>query len=204
MVFKQNENDEATEYLQAIELRDLEITRLTDRIKDIERNMEEITNLKLNKHSQSLLEQEKNKFDLYKINFNLKLKSLEFDNNRLREEVAKFNIQNSMLLEQNRSCGDLNEKFSNDIRILKEQMHSFNSSQKLNEIPENNYSQTNKLNQLRSSSHPHNMIGYYKSNGSQNGKPLFRGVCNGIYYWNGNNNITYLTQIQKEQNIIYI
>lgn len=163
------------------------------------------------RHTHSILEQKNSENDIFKINVNLKLRSIEFDNSKLKEEVHKLNIRNSLLLEENKSLTLLNERVSKDNNVLRQQANFMNSSEiqfeKLEPIKQENIHQ-NKTGQqsFESSSHSSSgkVIGYYKSNGSQNGKPLFHGPKDGIYFWNGNNNITYLPTLQKKQNAIYI
>ena len=49
-----------------------------------------------------------------------------------------------------------------------------------------------------------NVIGFFVSNGKANGKPLYRGPRNGIFYINDSNNVSYLTKLQKLHQIRHL
>ena len=46
-------------------------------------------------------------------------------------------------------------------------------------------------------------IGYFKSNGARNGKPVFQGPRGGLYIVNDSGNLEYLTESEKLNSIIF-
>ena len=121
----------------------------------------------------------------------------QHENEALKKEISHLrNTQRDFIFKNNIPNESLNQNnyFKNeyfDSPILKEDNDRIESFK-------------NKFSKQSDQTVKNPQIGFFISNGSANNKPLFLGPRGGVYYINGNLNLTYLSEHEKKNSIRFL